>query len=307
MSRRLYIPKLGDYIQLAEDWTFPLHIEGRNSSLWNVMEIEPPSYWNGWKFADEAEAKADATYQEFAAHPDINLKVKIVENAYRGQNYQVEATLNVTFPAGTILKMDRLYIRKNAREFDSVTFVVEQTSLFKGRKPRFWAKLEDANRMVLEDTNAVAIPSPKRSEPKVAYRVTAASAPYRADSRIDAMQRTVHSAYRTSKFDDDEKFLKRAIREFGEENIVAIHKSHNGLNNWKTKWELLLENPEIEPIVRQEQAAYQAALHNFFKEEYEKIKDKYGHVMNVSVMRGYGRATLEEFERWYVNTGHVAV
>lgn len=306
MSRRLYIPKLGDHLQLAEDWTFPLHIEGRNSSLWKVFGIEPPNYWRCWKYADEAEALADPIYQQFAAHPDVTLSPKVLENAYRGQNYQVEATLSVTFPAGTILKMDRLYIRKGAREFDSVTFVAEKTSLFKGRKPRFWAKLEDANRMVLEDNN-VAPPDPKVKETKVSYRVEAVGSPIQYDARIEGTQRMVYTSYRTSKFDDDKRFMKRAFREFGEENLVAIHKSDSGDNNWKTKWAPLLENPEIAEVVRQEQTDYQADAREFYDAEWKKIQEKYGDVMNVIRTRAPGHSTLEDFEKWYVNTGHIAL
>ncbi len=73
----------------------------------------------------------------------------------------------VTLPAKTCLRIDRIYIKKNAPTFDSITFYVEECSIEelnpatkkkngkknkasgfgnKGRA-RFWVKLKDANRI----------------------------------------------------------------------------------------------------------------------------------------------------------------
>ena len=74
-----------------------------------------------------------------------------------------------TFPAGTVLKVARIYIRGSWREYDSMTFTVQSVGrdtlefkkpdcgsfIFdwnKKRKPRFWAKLADVNKIhVRED------------------------------------------------------------------------------------------------------------------------------------------------------------
>jgi hypothetical protein len=48
--------------------------------------------------------------------------------------------LRHTLPAGTVLKVGRVYIRGNQRDFDSITFRVVGT-----KKARFWVKLDDAN------------------------------------------------------------------------------------------------------------------------------------------------------------------
>lgn len=50
------------------------------------------------------------------------------------------------FPEGTVLKIERIYIRKGARDYDSVTFRL----VGKGVKGRFWAKLDEVNTMEFE-------------------------------------------------------------------------------------------------------------------------------------------------------------
>lgn len=60
----------------------------------------------------------------------------------------------LTIQAGTILKVDRIYIRQNLKDFDSITFVIkksDQLDLYNTKiKGRFWARLADVNRMVVE-------------------------------------------------------------------------------------------------------------------------------------------------------------
>jgi hypothetical protein len=59
----------------------------------------------------------------------------------------------VKVPKGTTLTVDRIYIRKGATSFDSITF-----NIAKGNCParpeiektRFWAKLSDVNRIECE-------------------------------------------------------------------------------------------------------------------------------------------------------------
>jgi hypothetical protein len=298
MSRNLYIPELGDHIQLAEDWTFELHREHRNTSLWDVLEVVTTDHYR-WAFDSEETMNADAGYQACVAHPDTNVTVEET-NYYHGQRLTVSATLNVTFPAGTILRMERIYIRKGSKEYDSVTFVVESTSLYDSTKrPRFWAKLADANRIVMEDEiPEVEVPEKKT---KVAYRVYVVSKPMTHHSDyIDETYRQIHPRNRTSKFDDDEKFLERVLKEFGKERIARIQKSPTGTNSWATKWEILLDNDELVEEVQQEQTAYNRAEREFFEAEQKKIHDKYGDRLQMRGALGYYHQTLESFERDFI-------
>lgn len=116
---KLYIPTVGELIQLTADWTFDLYNESRNHTLMTFLN-DPR------------------------------------EQIYYGTQ---DKPLPCTIPAGAVLALDRIYIKKGAPEFDSVTFrwkgMATQPRMEKDwrgndvkvpRKPvRFWAKLKDVN------------------------------------------------------------------------------------------------------------------------------------------------------------------
>jgi hypothetical protein len=107
---RLYIPALGDAMILAKDWTFQLFPEGRNESLYLYLGIAFPIRVWG----------------------------------------QTAEPVTVTLPIGTTLSVDRIYIRRGAKDFDSVTFNLigaktQQLRYGSKVRVRFWAKLPDAN------------------------------------------------------------------------------------------------------------------------------------------------------------------
>jgi len=126
MTRKLYIPPLGDEITLAEDWTFNLYNEHRNSTLVDVMNV---------------------------TFPEVD---------YYKRQHQYKP---VTLPAGSVLKVDRIYIKKGQDAFNSVTFYLKghsrpgyvwtghagRTYKMPKRSVRFWAKLADANKIVMEE------------------------------------------------------------------------------------------------------------------------------------------------------------
>ena len=65
----------------------------------------------------------------------------------------------MTLLAGTVLKVDRIYIRKGSAEYSSITFFVSESpmpelSSKKGPKRRFWVKLQDANNIEFEPLTA---------------------------------------------------------------------------------------------------------------------------------------------------------
>jgi hypothetical protein len=92
---KLYIPEIGDQLELEKEWSFTLHNEYRNSSLFKKMKYP----------------KKDVT---------------------------------MTFPKGTILQVDRIYIRKGASDYSSLTFYVKSGHC---KGARFWTKLNDCNTM----------------------------------------------------------------------------------------------------------------------------------------------------------------
>lgn len=140
MSARFNIPEIGTKIVLDEDWTFDLYREYRNWTLLEVLEI--------------TKTYDDDKY--YSRTPTIH---------------------RITLPKGTMLTVDRIYIRKGAKEFSSVTFnmpkrttskktvtrratyiggpddgkVIQWDATKPARGVRFWAKLADVNRMVIAE------------------------------------------------------------------------------------------------------------------------------------------------------------
>lgn len=110
--RQLYLPEIKDQLRLVKPWTFMLHNHHLNTSLWQALEI------------------------------------KLTEGGNVGGRWVRPSPVEVTLPVDTILTVDRIYIRQGKSEYSSVTF----RSIIEGvkKKPRFWAKLEDVNRIYFE-------------------------------------------------------------------------------------------------------------------------------------------------------------
>jgi hypothetical protein len=122
---KLYIPEIGDSIKLIADWTFDLFNEDRNGTLMERLK-DPRRTIASW-------------------HADYG-------------------SLPATIPAGAVLKIDRVYIRKGSKDFSSVTFLWKGERLpahietysdgYTAKIPaipvRFWAKLVDVNNIEFE-------------------------------------------------------------------------------------------------------------------------------------------------------------
>ena len=112
-----YIPDIKDEIHLTKDWTFTIHAEYRNEQFFKLdgfMEYRDVTHWKS---------------------PN-----------YKTTHYQR------TLPAGSILVIDRIYIRQGSKKYSSVTLYLKETSdpilkKTKGNKyiVRFWVKLHDFN------------------------------------------------------------------------------------------------------------------------------------------------------------------
>lgn len=139
---KLYVPGIGDELRLTVDWTFPLHDEHRNETL-----------------------------MEYLNDPRHN-----PDDAY-SRRYNKKDPLPATIPAGAVLKVDRIYIRKGLDDFSSITFfwkdartpggfreeddwktydrtigkcTAKKTVKIARRPVRFWVKLDDANKIEFE-------------------------------------------------------------------------------------------------------------------------------------------------------------
>jgi hypothetical protein len=122
---KLWIPKCGDALVLDEDWTFTLHGEYRNADVWKVIEDE-------------------RSFQR--------AKRNFYQTEKDGMR-PLKKTLDVTFPKGVELVVDRVYIRQQGDEFASVTFIVKDHPNFDFVGGRFWAKLDQVNEVVCTPTS----------------------------------------------------------------------------------------------------------------------------------------------------------
>lgn len=131
---KFYVPEIGDQIRLLADWDFDLFNEYRNES---ALEF----------FKDRRK-----TTGEWDSH---------------------FGAVRQVIPAGEILKIDRIYVRKGKKDFSSITFLwkgmtsgggMEEVISYGTGKPvgtgmfvkiprspvRFWAKLVDVNNIEFE-------------------------------------------------------------------------------------------------------------------------------------------------------------
>lgn len=159
---QIQIPKLGDIILLEQDWTFRLYDELRNKPLQDAAQLHPPfrnreGMSRSWRDLSLAERAAEIDKTDWVYQRPEGMIVTSDNNYWTG-----DWDHEFTFREGTELKFDRYYIRQGREKFDSVTFRTDcwvsklGDPLFcrkyiNGRKLkslRFWAKLEDVNRMI---------------------------------------------------------------------------------------------------------------------------------------------------------------
>lgn len=126
--RRLFIPTIGTEYTLAKDWTFVVRNDERNVTIIK---------WIARNSAHKESLPVDHTWYPLGM---LNHRA-------------APTTINATLPKGTILRVDRIYIRKGAKDFDSLTFYApgiktqHQTQM---KSLRFFASLDDVNNMVVE-------------------------------------------------------------------------------------------------------------------------------------------------------------
>lgn len=106
---------------------------------------------------------------KFLYIPQVGDKLKLTSNwsckvfnesrnskVFSGLNIDTSGAQNtnvdITFPKGTVLKVDRLYVRAPASSFDSITFRVDSSPIKSLNKARFWVKLREANNLEFETT-----------------------------------------------------------------------------------------------------------------------------------------------------------
>jgi hypothetical protein len=170
MPQKLFIPYIGSVFVLTEDWAFQLHFEGRNKLLQALCPsprpdkpvkygpaadyIERNAYWDAynnhknhgmnprdWEGSNRLRIEKAMTEDELA------LASRTFRSTRRKDRYYVAATL----PAGTPLRVDRVYIRRGIDAYSSLTYgITRECSDKKIRGKKFWASLKDVNTIVCE-------------------------------------------------------------------------------------------------------------------------------------------------------------
>lgn len=180
---KLYVPEIGDIITLKEDWTFDLYAESRNEQLGEHFG-HYNAYYKGCNFIDSSvlpklrdadyniehptEEECQITVGYFGMKQYSHDKFRELYNLRANANpeyiqYQLDSkahleevqkigkkSIKVTLPKGTILKIDRIYIRKGSSDYSSITFYAKdmlKPNTKKKYSPRFWAKLSDCNQI----------------------------------------------------------------------------------------------------------------------------------------------------------------
>lgn len=173
--RTMFIPEIGTRILLARPFQFQLFAERRNKAI--VDALGYPGYIlrrSFWLDAAQQRSMEDIL-EEPIHHPD--LVVTPWRNVADNPNSPLrkECALEMRLPEGTVLGVDRIYIRKGVSDFSSVSFNIvycpnpilspktgfakmggtkATIDLVKGnaKNPRFWVKLHDVNRMEYDET-----------------------------------------------------------------------------------------------------------------------------------------------------------
>jgi hypothetical protein len=189
---KLYIPEIGDELILTKFWRFNLHAEDRNKSL-AELHNHYLHYYNGFNWVDSTKLPPMRQPDYNINYPTEEEIAKSCKKLWGGIDYECYNRLYkeaqdkcpeyvkywddnekhrqvanqigvdkipVTLPAGTILKVDRVYIRKNNSDYSSVTFISpnlgEVNINLRGGKTkkltkiRFWARLSDINTIECE-------------------------------------------------------------------------------------------------------------------------------------------------------------
>jgi hypothetical protein len=189
---KLYIPEIGDNLEIQEDVSVKIYAENRNETIAKLVDKRleyvsqynnysnpfmwvdsslPSDYFQYQKIEDDYEwlwEKINQLQNEIGCNPMLHplkqRKLKQLRELYNPlrEDYRKSASeygqsqfdklvpcyyFDFIIKKGTVLKVDRVYIRKNAAEYSSLSF----RSVIDGKKVRFWIKLEDVNNLYIKN------------------------------------------------------------------------------------------------------------------------------------------------------------
>lgn len=129
----LCIPTIGDKVRVrdGQEWTFHLIAEQRN---YRAIDYFHPGQ------------RDDGYYHCFDLPPGVSYYDYFSKH---GQQPERKKWL-ITISEGTVLTIDRIYLRKGKDEFNSITFILNKPPGKKGPMVRFWVRLDEVNQGNLE-------------------------------------------------------------------------------------------------------------------------------------------------------------
>lgn len=169
---KIFIPEIGTKLRLEETWSFRLYSEYRNTGAFARLHGDTEYKVDAYGFKHTTESKIHTwkahtgqtyknVYQAFTYElTEDRMLIPTVEKnkGWRHEPITKEVQESLAereipsfldwwkesfLPVGTILTVDRIYIRKGAQDFSSLSFWA-QIPMDKKRF-RFWAKLSDVN------------------------------------------------------------------------------------------------------------------------------------------------------------------
>lgn len=212
------LPPLETHLQLTEDWTFDLYPEGRNFSLFKQVSPE------------------DITDSKYGG--------KTYKGTYRDDDDNPDRTeVEIYLPSGSVLMIDRVYVRQGKKKYSSITFQLKKTPRddvdvedAKGKSHvRFWVRLKDANKIKFQEVEVDEYEEPEIEFPSVLTRrpwkeegvVKVDGEPkFRVEYRKKEVEKTRMERVLTSKTDEYEE-LDEFVDKHREDILEDVEKLEN--------------------------------------------------------------------------------
>ena len=127
---KLSIPTIGTRLTLTKAWSFKLHDDYRNEKFWRALHGAPvrQPYYYGW---------------DQVSHSYLNSPTPTTVCTSLGEHKA--PPVKTVLPKGTTLSIDRLYVRKGLKDFDSISFRIVKEGNSPIPSGRFWAHIDDIN------------------------------------------------------------------------------------------------------------------------------------------------------------------
>lgn len=157
---KIFIPEIGTELILTKEWSFKLILEHRNNKLISRFYPEYYNYYSYYNYKIGCNIlQTKKLHNLLCDFYDLNnhlpneqyqIGKKNIFDENRDQYIKEDDLEPVVLPIGTILKVDRIYIRKGKGMSDYSSLSFYATYPGEKKKIRFFAKLNDVNTIEFE-------------------------------------------------------------------------------------------------------------------------------------------------------------